>query len=537
MFYSGYTPDYGAHESVNASLNGHVGPGGATTAPGPAVAGTVAAAAGLAATPSSSLFSQNELQAFDGFLNWQLHPQSQVQPAPASFTPYARPSAPPPPSVNYGYYPSSGSMQASTFKQGYANAPSVASDASERVETAEQRDSRLRHQASDLALWLSQHSPNRHDQPSAVGQQVSELARRPSAPAGLVSHPAYESPRLSQSPQRQSFSSLPTQSPPVPAGIAIAEGSMPLVLQDKFRRPNLPAGHPNFAPSYPATTTTPFVASPAQRRKSQDMLGSAELEAVSNAMAGPSQPSLAKRQRQSPTGEVQALHYQSEQLQQQPDTSMHEDDHEGDPSSKPNGATSRGRGKAKASAGTKKVKAGKRTTSASTATVSVIRTNKGKAKKGPDEDEADPDFEPDFSAPSALPQSGARARDSPIAARSTSVQKSTSISKGEGGGPKVALTEEQKRANHIASEQKRRTAIRSAYDELCNVVPSLRAAVKEYEERLNKVHGSAAVTDTVAGALTGGIEIGGEKVDGRAGPKSEAVVLGKGELASTIRVT
>jgi hypothetical protein len=32
---------------------------------------------------------------------------------------------------------------------------------------------------------------------------------------------------------------------------------------------------------------------------------------------------------------------------------------------------------------------------------------------------------------------------------------------------------------------------------------------------------------TVAGVLTGGIEVGGEKIDGRAGPRSEAVVLAK----------
>ena len=125
--------------------------------------------------------------------------------------------------------------------------------------------------------------------------------------------------------------------------------------------------------------------------------------------------------------------------------------------------------------------------------------------------------------------------------------------------PKVVLTEEQKRANHIASEQKRRTAIRSAYDELCGVVPSLRAAVQEYEERLTRVHGAHAAAaaaagrrgsaarlvdgtpgtagaeiETVAGVLTGGIDVGGEKVDGRAGPKSEAVVLGKSAFCPSL---
>jgi hypothetical protein len=92
------------------------------------------------------------------------------------------------------------------------------------------------------------------------------------------------------------------------------------------------------------------------------------------------------------------------------------------------------------------------------------------------------------------------------------------------------LTPAQKRANHIASEQKRRAAIRQGYDALCNAVPSLRAAVAEFEERLKRVKGNKrkrGEDTSMGGALAGGIEIGGEKIDGRAGPRSEAVVLGK----------
>ncbi|PRQ71629.1 hypothetical protein AAT19DRAFT_9744 [Rhodotorula toruloides] len=70
------------------------------------------------------------------------------------------------------------------------------------------------------------------------------------------------------------------------------------------------------------------------------------------------------------------------------------------------------------------------------------------------------------------------------------------------GGKPALLTAEQKKANHIASEQKRRAAIRAGYDGLCEVVPALSAAVAEFEERVRKI-------------------------DGRAGPKSEAVVLSK----------
>ena len=36
------------------------------------------------------------------------------------------------------------------------------------------------------------------------------------------------------------------------------------------------------------------------------------------------------------------------------------------------------------------------------------------------------------------------------------------------------LTEEQKRTNHIISEQKRRNLIKQGFDELCSLVPELR---------------------------------------------------------------
>ncbi|KAI1432583.1 hypothetical protein GGR50DRAFT_673718 [Xylaria sp. CBS 124048] len=45
----------------------------------------------------------------------------------------------------------------------------------------------------------------------------------------------------------------------------------------------------------------------------------------------------------------------------------------------------------------------------------------------------------------------------------------------QGLGPdeKPRLTEEEKKQNHIASEQKRREAIRAGFDRLCNLVPGL----------------------------------------------------------------
>ncbi|KAI1209234.1 uncharacterized protein F4807DRAFT_460926 [Annulohypoxylon truncatum] len=47
---------------------------------------------------------------------------------------------------------------------------------------------------------------------------------------------------------------------------------------------------------------------------------------------------------------------------------------------------------------------------------------------------------------------------------------------GQGSGvhdDKPRLTEEEKKQNHIASEQKRREAIRAGFDRLCELVPGL----------------------------------------------------------------
>ncbi|KAH7884420.1 hypothetical protein F5I97DRAFT_1937864 [Phlebopus sp. FC_14] len=85
------------------------------------------------------------------------------------------------------------------------------------------------------------------------------------------------------------------------------------------------------------------------------------------------------------------------------------------------------------------------------------------------------------------------------------------------------LSPSQKKANHIQSEQKRRANIRRGYDALCEIVPALREACQAEDERIlanGKARGrrrgkGKAVCDD------------GEKVDGRAGPRSENVVLSK----------
>ncbi|KAI2603998.1 helix-loop-helix DNA-binding domain-containing protein [Hypoxylon fragiforme] len=60
-----------------------------------------------------------------------------------------------------------------------------------------------------------------------------------------------------------------------------------------------------------------------------------------------------------------------------------------------------------------------------------------------------------------------------------SESRSKSPQDGENGGSsgaqddKPRLTEEEKKQNHIASEQKRREAIRAGFDRLCDLVPGL----------------------------------------------------------------
>jgi hypothetical protein len=103
------------------------------------------------------------------------------------------------------------------------------------------------------------------------------------------------------------------------------------------------------------------------------------------------------------------------------------------------------------------------------------------------------------------------------------------------------LTPAQKKANHIASEQKRRAKIRRGYDALCEVVPSLKAAITAEQEAAasgsggwNNATGSG--TDKKGRKTRSGKaveEILTPAKDGsRAGPKSESVVLSQSAYTS-----
>lgn len=92
------------------------------------------------------------------------------------------------------------------------------------------------------------------------------------------------------------------------------------------------------------------------------------------------------------------------------------------------------------------------------------------------------------------------------------------------------LSPSQKKANHIQSEQKRRANIRRGYEALCDTVPALRDAIREEEEgevRMSQLESgsSGKSSRSKRKRRDGGGD--GDKMDGRAGPRSENVVLSK----------
>ncbi|KAK0235916.1 hypothetical protein EDD85DRAFT_620869 [Armillaria nabsnona] len=91
------------------------------------------------------------------------------------------------------------------------------------------------------------------------------------------------------------------------------------------------------------------------------------------------------------------------------------------------------------------------------------------------------------------------------------------------------LSPSQKKANHIQSEQKRRANIRRGYEALCQTVPALREAIKQEEATMsNESRGEVKRRRRSRQGGSGGGGSGSEvSADGRAGPRSENVVLGK----------
>ena len=106
-------------------------------------------------------------------------------------------------------------------------------------------------------------------------------------------------------------------------------------------------------------------------------------------------------------------------------------------------------------------------------------------------------------------------------------------------GKTTLLSAQQKKANHIQSEQKRRANIRRGYEALCDTVPALREAIRAEEEGSANGNGNPG-----NGGACGGVGRrkrakgeDGEKVDGRAGPRSESVVLQKSKTFVPVAIT
>ncbi|KAF9790686.1 hypothetical protein BJ322DRAFT_407336 [Thelephora terrestris] len=92
------------------------------------------------------------------------------------------------------------------------------------------------------------------------------------------------------------------------------------------------------------------------------------------------------------------------------------------------------------------------------------------------------------------------------------------------------LSASQKRANHIQSEQKRRANIRRGYEALCETVPALREAIRKEEEEVAVTlvgPGNSSSRNTTRKKKAKNANDDGEKIDGRAGPRSENIVLQK----------
>ena len=97
------------------------------------------------------------------------------------------------------------------------------------------------------------------------------------------------------------------------------------------------------------------------------------------------------------------------------------------------------------------------------------------------------------------------------------------------------LSASQKRANHIQSEQKRRANIRRGYEALCEILPTLREAIrKEGEEAAVTLanSGGGSSRNAARKKKAKNANDDGEKIDGRAGPRSENIVLQKSEKCS-----
>ena len=96
------------------------------------------------------------------------------------------------------------------------------------------------------------------------------------------------------------------------------------------------------------------------------------------------------------------------------------------------------------------------------------------------------------------------------------------------GAKPTLLTPSQKKANHIQSEQKRRANIRRGYEALCETVPALREAIRIEDEAQAAANAAGGRSRSKKKSRSKKSEQA-EKIDGRAGPRSENIVLQKSQ--------
>ncbi|ATY66660.1 Helix-loop-helix DNA-binding [Cordyceps militaris] len=99
------------------------------------------------------------------------------------------------------------------------------------------------------------------------------------------------------------------------------------------------------------------------------------------------------------------------------------------------------------------------------------KRRKSKLQRGfDDNDDDDESSAPSSFKKSKSPHGSSNGLPSPPAESSSSRRRKSGLGK----GPRENLSEQQKRSNHIRSEQKRRTLIKEGFDDLCELVPGLK---------------------------------------------------------------
>lgn len=128
----------------------------------------------------------------------------------------------------------------------------------------------------------------------------------------------------------------------------------------------------------------------------------------------------------------------------------------------------------------------------------------------------------------SMPTKRIRASSSAHSSVSPRPSTSQSSSSSSPSNKPTLLSASQKKANHIQSEQKRRANIRRGYEALCDTVPSLREAIKA-EEMAQATSQLSLDGDRKGKRSRKGKDESekSDKQDGRAGPRSENVVLVK----------